>query len=45
MLSRDSSLSSSDDFVPATPCCTEQDDRVAEIMDFSFFPPDLFCLK
>lgn len=44
VLSRDLTLSSPDDFLPATPCCIEQDDRVAEIMDFSFFSPDLFAL-
>lgn len=45
MLSRDLTLSFPDDSLPGTPCYTEQDDRLAEIMDFSFISPDLFALR
>ena len=39
--SRDLAWSSPDNSLPATPSCTEQDDRVIEIMEFSFFSHDL----
>lgn len=41
VLSRDHTSPLLGNYFPATPCCTEQDGRMAEIMEYPFFSPRL----
>lgn len=43
-LSRDHTLPFPGDYFLTTPCYTEQEGRVAEIVEYSFSTPDLFPL-